>query len=446
MASDKDIKDLGLTPVKDEDLGLIPINNDVPRVTSDKSLRVSDLLGPLSPRMMPYYKSIATGIAEGEQGIANLVGSAAGSVERGLGVKGAGTKPLQMYDTSKTEHPFIGEMAPMFIPMGEAGSAVTLGAKGLGKGLEYAKTPLSKMASPILPKMFGEKILAGLGEGRSLSENGQSLASDIKNAFEKKKLEGNKLYAPINAVEKYLSVNNGSIKTVGREYLKLLKDNPDIEKKLNAFIGDNSLENAHNFQSQLGSEIRRMEKKDVRGNLSEVDRNTMNKYRRVRNILKQDINDSLFFHDKTLPDVYENATNFWDENVSHYYENPKIARMAKGNKKGGITDPRNIPDIFKNPEEDIQKVVRDIGKDGRKKILFSYLGKSKNPDDLANSLDKLDQNGLSSYADENLMKQFGELKQKLRNKQFAKIVGASAIGAAGISKIAPFIKYFTGGH
>jgi hypothetical protein len=145
---DENTSKIDFTPVEES----APVQN-VPRETSNtpqqpnylaqraraamEAFQQNPMMPIASPAMVPYYKSIGTGVGEAAQNLANLP------------IKAMGGKPIQAFDTSKAYDPqvakFAQEVAPMAIPfageetlVGKAASlvpkAVTGAAEGIAKG------------------------------------------------------------------------------------------------------------------------------------------------------------------------------------------------------------------------------------------------------------------------------------------------------------------------
>jgi hypothetical protein len=176
-----------------------------------------------------------------------------------------------------------------------------------------------------------------------------------------------------------------------------------------------TLQNAHNLQSQLGSVVRKLQSQDAIGNLSVADRSTMQGYQNAQDALRSDINDFLTRKNPALANQYQTATNNYLNNVVPYFENPKLASIAKGD----TVNPDNITNLFKSPEPEIQKVVNDLGDGAKNKILYSQLGKLKGtltPEKLVDGINNLDKNGLGSYVTPTLSQQLNNLTSRLANR------------------------------
>lgn len=303
---------------------------------------------------------------------------------------------------------------------------------------------LAKYASP---QKLTDSIMGYLKGGRSVEENAKSLASDIKNTFEKRTGEASDLYNPL-----FNAVGNRSVYSdiaKSPELYKNLDKNivnsylPDIKKLHNKFIEDPTLKNAHDLQSQLGFEVRKLERQPVK---SISDTRDMQNWRNARNNLQQDVNTFLNASDKTgdLSKMYNDATEHYRNNVVPYLSNSGIAKIAKGQ----VTNPKNITTLFKSPSEDVAQVAEDLGDEGKKKILYAELGKKTKmtPESLTNEISKLEPKGLSSYMTRTLQNQIDKLPSRIATKTALQRGAGLAAGLALAPKalgVAPEI--FAGG-
>ena len=334
---------------------------------------------------------------------------------------------------------------------------------------------LAKYASP---QRLTDSIMNYLRGGRSVEENAKSLASDIKNLFETKKGEASDLYSPLfdsvgdssiygdlvtptklgkqidpslagllKKPDVNISQIDGNIVNLPQIYKNLDPEItnsylPDIRKLHNKFIDNPTVQNAHDLQSQLGFEIRKLENQPVK---SIADTRDMQNWRTARDSLKQDVNSFLNIKDNSgdLTKMYGDATNFYRDNVAPYLSNSGIAKIAKGN----ITNPKNIPILFKFPSEDITKIASDIGDEGKKKILYSELGKKikMTPEDLTSEISKLEPKGLSSYITPNLQMQLDKIPARITAKTALQRGAGLAAGLALIPHAAGEMPEILGG-
>jgi hypothetical protein len=301
-------------------------------------------------------------------------------------------------------------------------------------GLSLIPFGIGKAATGLQIQQYAENLLKNIGDGNSLEANGQSLAQDIKNAFEQKQAEGKALYDPV-----FSKYSNNSIYPLvnpeaNSQYLNLdnsITDNfsnRNLNKLHEAFIDSPTLQNAHNLQSQLGTAIRGIQNTQLKGNGSVADNLTMQGYQEAQSALKGDMNSFLGKVDPQAAQQYSNASQNWAQNVTPYLANPKLAQIAKGD----ITNPRTVAGLFQNPEPEMQQVVEDIGPQANNKILYSELGKTQanlTPESLMSAFNSLDKKGLSSYVTPSLADQFQALAAKSSAKNSTQNLLGAAIGS-----------------
>jgi hypothetical protein len=297
----------------------------------------------------------------------------------------------------------------------------------VGRTINTIKKPFSATTK-------AEQLLNDLGEGKSVEENSKAVAQKIKNSYEKAKAEGQQLYKNVfdlagnEKIDENLGPYSSAYKTLGEDIFN------DYDKKLrklhDAYMANPTLENAHNLQSQLGSSIRKLQKKDAKDNLPIAEKNVKESYTDAKKNILQDMTNYLSNKNPIIAEKYNNASQNWLENVVPYLSDPKISKIAKG----ATTNPGILKNIFNNPEPKIQKIVSDIGESGNKNILYDTLGRIPNltPESLINGVNKLDASGLESYLTPSIQNQINELQKVMKNRENAsKVLGALGVGAAG---------------
>lgn len=288
------------------------------------------------------------------------------------------------------------------------------------------------------PESYAKKLVDKISGGLSLKENARLVAKIIKNNFLKAEEEAKKIYGPI------FNNNNLGIRNIYRkvnpsgihEYTirpEIYIPDPDsyLKKLINLFKKDPSLQNSHNLQSYLGSEIRNNK------GLTTPDRNLKTAYTIARKQIKSDIHDFLKRTDPKLLSEYKKATNFYVENLSHYLDNNQIKEFIKSK-----STRFNINKVFRNPEEDLSKILEDGGEELRDRILYSLLGKGKNKIDAKylvskteNIENKIGGLGHDSYLTDSTAKQIKSLSNKINNKKIIEYI-ASLFSGNEISKLA----------
>lgn len=169
---------------------------------------------------------------------------------------------------------------------------LTGGAEGIGGSLLSEALPpafglAGNAAQYFMPTTFMQKIIQGLGGNKSLEDATKSVIGNVKDAYENQQAIAKNMYKPIfnsvggdniySALDRNQQINpdfwanalNGKINDLGTnsQYYKLPDDisnyYPYDVKKLNNNFQDNpTFDNAHQLQSQMGTEIRRLGRKN----------------------------------------------------------------------------------------------------------------------------------------------------------------------------------------
>lgn len=275
---------------------------------------------------------------------------------------------------------------------------------------------LQKGFSKISPSTYAKSIVQDLGAGQDLPTNDKLLAKAIHNAFLQRENESDALYSPIFSRAATSGKDLGSIDS---NYLKIhpsdlerIKNKPDLRDLHNQFIKNPSFSNAHQLQSDLGLEIRRLTSKGL--NRSSTEDNELQSYLKGREALNQDIYkylDSISSPSDKLPlgslrNQYAFAQTNYFNNMAPYLMHPGISKIAQGIE----TYPNNISSMFARPHDYHLKIADDIGPEATNKILYSELGKHRlnTPEKLLNKSADLKEKGMDEYFTP-------ELNQKLEN-------------------------------
>lgn len=296
-----------------------------------------------------------------------------------------------------------------------------LGAESLPVGLKLGAKAMGKALSPLRPQKYAQDVFNYIGGGKSIEENAKILAQKIKDAYKRSKTAGEKLYDDIfnRASMGKSGIHRLEPKTYSKIDQKIIdRYTPKIEDLHSEYLSNPSLKNAHNLQSQLGSEIRRLEGMDLAKNLDTTGRSTLQSYQKSQRSIINDIKEGL---GKDLGRDYMKATENWAKNVVPFIENPKISTIAKKKlEKIKGKDLQNISEAFKNPNEDMLKVVNELGPDAWKHILYDKLGKLRTnltPERLSKEIENMKNQGFSSYIHPNLEDQILKLSNKSRNRE-----------------------------
>lgn len=339
---------------------------------------------------------------------------------------------------------------------------------GLGEGIVGLGKSVPKIIDSISPQRHADELLNVLGKGRNLEENAKSIAEDIRNKSQQLEEEGNRKY---DSVFNTNGIGQRRIRSTPEDQRSSLDVYQRIPKKINNpqefaaskkeaapsilpkdivetfdrklddlhkdFLDSPTIENAHWLQSQLASTARKLKKIDQRGDLSIADRRTMQGYEKARDILKRKVTYSLKEAEKEhgipFSQLYNEANKFHLENIVPYRETPAISRMAEG----AVKNPRNVSNVFKNPEENVQKILGHLGEEFKNKIIFQELAKAKDAPDIVKKAAKLDQKGFNEYLSPEISKQVELLNKKVQRKNVARSA-AGILGGAAIGHLLPF--------
>jgi len=362
MNNQDDFSDLGAVPVDDfSDLGAIPVGNESSQQNTQSSQAPQDSSLLSDVAHIPYNLAVGAGggiqnmahyllpslINKIEpQGIAQNIGEPIGEAASFIG----GIEPLIARGATYLAMrglPSVAKAAQLAGNLGEKGlSALSqrLGSNTLYGASTEPEDRLKGAESGFLTGGTGE-LLGGL-LGKALPKAAEflypqkyanKLAGDINKGYRSAQKEANELYSPITEKlgkeEIENSYNYGhptASYTRKSEYKKLPEKTfdeypPNLEKLHNKFLDEPNLKNAHDLQSEMGSTaadyIRKNEPLDKIQNL-----------KNAHNVLKNDINEFLKTKHPEEYKQYQNASQFYKENVIPY-TNEKIHKIATSNKE-----------------------------------------------------------------------------------------------------------------
>ena len=317
---------------------------------------------------------------------------------------------------------------------GAAAGAIPTGIMGIPSLYKGVKGFLS-------PKVHMENLLDTLSKGKSATENAQSLANDLQNAYKTKMSQSESLYAPVEQAAGKRRIPRGVYYYQNPdEYLPYYDF--DLKKLHNTFISKPNFKNAQDLYSQLGKETRKLEIKPGK-DLAETKR--MQIYKQQKENVLMDINSFLNSRNPDIADRYLLANQFHAENIGPYHSNPKIERLISGDEiaeKAKVT-PKNISDIFRKPitpvgaEEDyvqsIDKILGNMPADTANRILSARLSKVSNltPKKLVDLLEPIKNEGFESYITPDIESSINMIEKKMGRKKAAKwTLGTILAGAA----------------
>lgn len=301
------------------------------------------------------------------------------------------------------------------------GGAMEGGAYGAGGGALAGALASVGRVLPFVgkggPVKQTEKLLNDISVGNKFEDTSSGLLSKLKTNFEHYKSSGSKLYDPIMK-----KIGNEKITT--SSYENALGDvesylGRDVKKIQKAFMENPTFKNAHEYQSQLGSEIRSLSKA---GKADQASRNELSALKDAKKAVLEDMKRHANSKGSYLADKYSEASKYYAEHVAPYIEDKAIAKIAKGE----ITslDSNAIKSIFGFPESGVKKIAMDLGeKDINRMLYLSHLGKSAGkitPQKLLEKAGALEEMGLGSYVTPSLQKQLDALGSSLEKTDLLK--------------------------
>lgn len=347
-------------------------------------------------------------VGKGIEAIPKIGGFLSGALSKGIGpaLVGAAT----------SESPTEGALSGLAIGAG-------------GQAIKEAP----KLIESLRPQKHAENLLETLGKNKSLEENAKSIAKDISEKYKENKNISGENYGLVfdtNGLgNRELSIqrNEKDARIFPKEIVNTF-DNK-LEDLYRDFVKNPTVKNAHDLQSQFGSSIRKLQKLDNQGKLTLADKKVLGKYARAQDYLKDALQNTLgvaeLEHNIPYRDLYNQANQYYLNNVVPYKETTSLSKIATGK----VKNPRNISTVFKNPEENIEKVLGHLGDEFKNKILYSELGKYSEPEKIISASKKLDEKGLNTYLNPEISKQLDLLAQKIKNKNIAKTIGGGLGGA-----------------
>jgi polyhydroxyalkanoate synthesis regulator phasin len=339
---------------------------------------------------------------------------------------------------------------------------------------------------------IGDTLLNSITRGKTRLENAEEFGNEIKNNYKIQKDLGaqnykdnigkfsNKLMYSTkdmpSEAEKLFKTSEFNIKPEGKsqreifeEYGKYLgaktelefsrasdvarEGIPDVVKKANLpgvlqnkfrqFTTNPTFENAHRFQSQVGYEVRDLQKSNARGLLDLEGKEHLSKLQDFRDTLKNIFNERFNKIDNTgdLANKFNNSTKYWAENVAPYERNPLIAEIAKSFRK---VNPAKIMSGMNNilKSNDIDTLSSHIGDNFNKYVLANELGKkaSLSPERLLDSINGLETKGLDIYKTDEINKITPLLEQSIKNKSLTGDLAKKLLSSKNTGKIAENIQ------
>lgn len=296
----------------------------------------------------------------------------------------------------------------------------------LADALPFGIGKISQGAQYFMPTSYMQKILNGLGGNKTLEDTTKSVINSVKDAYKSQTDEATKLYNPV-----FNQVGKNDIATAN--YNKLPDDITNLYpydvKKLNSqFINNPTFDNAHQLQSQMGTEIRRLEGGRQAPDAASL--NTIQALKDAQNAIQNDMKTHLLFSRPDLLTQYNKANNFFAQNVSPYRAESDFYKMASGETEN--LKPSSLADIFSAPGSNINKITGDLPQDSINKVIYTKLKQNEskpNPSSFINNYENLDRQGLNSYISPDLQDQISALKNRMAAKSILQGTIGAGLGA-----------------
>jgi len=286
-------------------------------------------------------------------------------------------------------------------------------------------------ASNLLDSISGSTF----GQNGSLENTAKSLASDIRTSAANKEAISNQQYQPV-----WDAVGSNKIYRVNQapEYFNLPDKtfdsyNNDLMDMHDEFENNPTFQNAHNLQSQLGSQIRYFQKRSDSGNLDLAGLNQLSDLNKAQDAVQADMSTFLSRQKPQIGQQYNNAQANYLKTVVPYYSTPSLAKISSGAEKA--PSPTDLTSEFANPNNNISTVMGDLPSGTGDKLTYLNLGRvgaTKSPENLVNAMKMLDQQGLSSYMSPGLQQAKQNLQSSLNNREMLqRATGMLAGGVLG---------------
>lgn len=230
-------------------------------------------------------------------------------------------------------------------------------------------------------------------------------------------------------------------KPVKGEYLKI-KNNDEhykgsIKDAHESYVENPTFKNSDTLRSRLFKRINELnsEKKRI-GSLSDNKDRELESLTKNRNAIIKDQDKLISTFSPENRGKYGKYNKTWREDVRAYED----AGTTIKNMKNGFLDkitPQKITNAFAFPElkPQMQKVLKDIGPEGVKNIIYNELGRAKDAKHALSIMENLERTkGFGQYMTPELRAHAANLRKQLRNKNFglkALNWGARGVGLYG---------------
>lgn len=379
----------------------------------------------------------AAGLASGIQGIANLLPGTGRNVYPDEYRNKISPDAYAAFGT--TDKPYntpgglVQTLASLYMP---------------GKAVAEVPTGVKTIAENFKPGKVANELVDNLGKGAiNTEENTKAITDELRNRHDMNEENAQSYYNHVlNNVgdEKVFDRPYALTSTATDKYKSVINKMEDLNigDLFDSFKKDQTINNAHNLQSELGVMIGDLQKQPMTIDLAKQ----IKGLKGIRDEIKSGITDRLGEIDDVqgtrYKTSYETGTDIYRDDVVPYLSSKKLRDIVRG----GKTVVKNIHGIFENPSNiidrmtgeekigPINKIMQDVSPEINDRILFSKLGGNTlrdNPEGLLNNLNKLEQEGYSRYFSPEVKAKMKEMEIKQNNLNKLKM--ASKVGGFGVA-------------
>jgi len=339
-----------------------------------------------------------------------------------------------------------------------------LAALGGKEGLKFLQNKLGLAAKQKANNLVGDLLngnnfsnshLPVLNELRSNYNDVQKASNaqynDILNQANQAGYTGSKQFPGISVAtnEKTIIPNDFQNEVSDIDLDAHSKDVQNLLKPFQNSVNNNlSFSDAHNLQSELG-------KQGAKLNTSTdgTQRYLGGQLLGLRDTLKNDITGSLSQNgDTDLANQYQDASNFFKNNVAPYRENPTIRKVVMGSGLKEV-NPANIGNVLKKDDGAILPIAGNLSDQSKNLLLANELKSATqklpdkngqlqmatNPQDLINAYGNLDNKGLeylrTPESQAKIASIMGDLSRQSKLKWASGLAVPAALGAFGAKHI-----------
>jgi len=230
-------------------------------------------------------------------------------------------------------------------------------------------------------------------------------------------------------------------KPVRGEYLKI--KNPDdhysdlIQEAHDAYAKNPTFRNSDKLRSRLFKRINELTKRQKAQTITDSQENELRSLTKNRNAIIKDQENLISTFSPENKGKYGEYNKLWREDQRAYEDAGNTIKNLKNGHLKNVT-PENITKAFSYPElkPELQKILKDIGPEGIKNIIYNELGRTKDAAGALKMLESLEKTkGFAPYISKDIKEFANNIRNQIRNKKYLKYTG-TALGTAGLYEAA----------